>query len=158
MAISYRDRTLIADLQTGERRTITDICKVYGLSATVVWGVPGCDRRGEDARLVTVQRDGTGAFVGTLTSGIVSPDLRLVASYDSDGLRISDARSGKKLTLIRKETSGLIAWLNDHEVIIEGTPYQLVDARTGNTRYDPALPDEWTSYIAWAGAGNDWLG
>lgn len=158
VTISYRDRTLIANLRTGERRTITDICKVYGLSDTVVWGVPGCARHLEEARLVTVRRDGTGAFVGKLTGGLLSPDLRLVASYDFDGVLISDATSGKKIKLIRRNDPRIFAWFNDHEVIVEGSPYQLVDVRTGDTRRDPALPDEWISHIAWRGAGNGWLG
>ncbi|MFG1706075.1 hypothetical protein ACFLIM_23050 [Nonomuraea sp. M3C6] len=158
VTVSYRDRTLIANLRTGERRTITDICKVYGLSDTVVWGVPGCARHGEEARLLTVRRDGTGAFVGKLTGGLVSPDLRLVASYDIDGVLISEATSGTKIKLIRRENPNIIAWFNDHEVIVETSPYQLVDVRTGDTRPDPALPDEWIPYIAWPGAGNDWLG
>ncbi|MFF3664425.1 hypothetical protein [Microtetraspora malaysiensis] len=158
VAVSFRDRTLIADLRTGERRTIADICKVYGLSATVVWGVPGCERHGEEARLVTVRRDGTGAFVGKLSGGLVSPDLRLVASYDFDGVLISDAISGEKVKLINRENPSIIAWFNAHEVIVEGSPYQLIDVRTGGKRHDPALPDKWIAYIAWPGAGNDWLG
>ncbi|MEU0565134.1 hypothetical protein ABZ297_07040 [Nonomuraea sp. NPDC005983] len=158
VTVSYRDRTLIANLRTGERRTITDICKVYGLSDTVVWGVPGCARHGEEARLVIVRRDATGAFVGKLTGGLVSPDLRLVASYDFDGVLISDATSGKKIKLIRRNNPGIIAWFNDHEVIVQDSPYQLVDVKTGDTRHDPALPDKWIPYIALPGAGNDWLG
>ncbi|MDP4508862.1 hypothetical protein [Nonomuraea turcica] len=158
VTVSYRDRTLIANLRTGERRTVPDICRVSGLSATVMWGAPGCERRGEDARLVTVRRDGTGAFVGKLTGGLVSPDLRLVASYDFDGVLISDATSGKKIKLIKRENPGVIAWFNDHEVIVEGSPYQLIDVRTGDKRHDPALPDEWIPYLTWPGAGNDWLG
>lgn len=159
VAISYRDRTVITDLRTGERRTIPDICQVTGLSATVVWGLPDCEhQRRENSRLVTVQRDGTGAFVGKLSSGLVSPDLRLVASYRADSTLISDAMTGEKVKSIKHEDAGVLAWHNDHEIIVEESPYQVIDVRTGTRRRDAALPDAWIPHIAWPGAGNDRLG
>lgn len=158
VAVSYLDRTLITDLRTGEQRTISEICRVPGLSATVVWGIPGCERRHERARLLTVRPDGTGALVGQLAGGLVSPDLRLMASGGLDSALISDATTGKKVKLIKREGIDVHAWFNDHEIIVGGSPYQLVDVRTGTWRRDRTLPEEWVSYIAWPGAGNDRLG
>lgn len=158
IAVAFPDRTLLANLATGARRTLPGICRISGLSATTVWGAPGCERRGEDSRLVTVRPDGTGAFVGRLTGGLLSPDRRLLAGDHADGVLISDATSGAKVALVKREHAEVLAWFGDHEVIVEASPYELVDIRTGRSRRDPALPDGWISYIAWPGSGDDRLG
>lgn len=140
-AVSTREhrRTYMTDFETGQIRTVPQVCWSYGLTSELLMGSGGCN--GWNVAIDTVRFDGTATrfLPEEKAPRDMSPDLRWYIDND-DPYSIYETASKRKVRTFLYGLDGM-EWADSDTLVARDHDFVAIDATTGE-RIEIGIPYE----------------